>query len=297
MHCVAAARRRSALGLAAVLVAATACGGDDGSASASGGGKVALTVNVFGNFGYEQLYKQFEAAHPNITITERGTGSDLSNYTPALTKNLAAGSGAGRRGRPRRGHHDPVQGAAAELRRPRPVRRQRRQGQLPALEVRRRPVRGRQQAHRPRHRRRLAWRMCYRRDLFAKAGLPTDRDEVGQALAELGRLRRPSASSSRPRTPAPSGSTRRPTRTTRSWCRRRARTRLHLLRQEQRRSSSTPTRRSSRRTTGRSTMIGDGLSAGYKSFSDRVERRLQEGHVRDDRLPGLDARLHPGPGR
>ena len=83
------------LGLAAVLVAATACGGDDGSASASGGsGKVALTVNVFGNFGYQQLYKQFEAAHPNITITERGTGSDLSNYTPALTKNLAAGSGA-----------------------------------------------------------------------------------------------------------------------------------------------------------------------------------------------------------
>jgi len=85
------------VGLAAVLVAATACGGDDGSASASGsgGGKVALTVNVFGNFGYEQLYKQFEAAHPNITITERGTGSDLSNYTPALTKNLVAGSGAG----------------------------------------------------------------------------------------------------------------------------------------------------------------------------------------------------------
>ena len=52
------------VGLAAVLVAATACGGDDGSASASAGGKVALTVNVFGNFGYEQLYKQFEATHP-----------------------------------------------------------------------------------------------------------------------------------------------------------------------------------------------------------------------------------------
>lgn len=84
-------------GLAAILVAATGCGGDNGSASAGGGGgdKIALTVNVFGNFGYKDLYKQYEATHPNITITERGTGSDLSNYTPALTKNLAAGSGAG----------------------------------------------------------------------------------------------------------------------------------------------------------------------------------------------------------
>lgn len=95
-----ALRRRGpvALGavLATILVAATGCGGDDGSDSAGGdGGKVALTVNLFGNFGYQELYKQYEASHPNVTITERGTGSDLSNYTPALTKNLAAGSGAG----------------------------------------------------------------------------------------------------------------------------------------------------------------------------------------------------------
>ena len=84
------------LGLAAVLVVATGCGGDDDATdTASGGGNVDLTVNVFGNFGYEQLYKEFEASHPGVKITERGTGSDLSNYTPALTKNLATGSGAG----------------------------------------------------------------------------------------------------------------------------------------------------------------------------------------------------------
>ena len=92
-------RRRTAalgLGVAAVLVAATACGGDDGGSSGGGGGdKIQLTVNVFGNFGYADLYKQYMASHPNITIVERGTGSDLSNYTPALTKNLATGSGAG----------------------------------------------------------------------------------------------------------------------------------------------------------------------------------------------------------
>lgn len=84
------------LGLAAVLVVATACGGDDGDAGGSGeGDQITLTVNVFGNFGYEDLYKEFQASHPNIKIVERGTGSDLSNYTPALTRNLAAGSGAG----------------------------------------------------------------------------------------------------------------------------------------------------------------------------------------------------------
>src|SRR5215218_6037741 len=84
------------LGVAAVLVAATGCGGDTDSGGGGGAGdKIQLTVNVFGNFGYADLYKQYQASHPNITITERGTGSDLSNYTPALTKNLAAGSGAG----------------------------------------------------------------------------------------------------------------------------------------------------------------------------------------------------------
>ena len=91
-------RRTAALGLglAAVLVAATGCGGDDSDAAGGGeGGQITLTVNVFGNFGYEDLYKEFQASHPNVKIVERGTGSDLSNYTPALTKNLAAGSGAG----------------------------------------------------------------------------------------------------------------------------------------------------------------------------------------------------------
>ena len=59
------------------------------------GDQITLTVNVFGNFGYEDLYKEFQSSHPNVKIVERGTGSDLSNYTPALTRNLAAGSGAG----------------------------------------------------------------------------------------------------------------------------------------------------------------------------------------------------------
>ena len=167
-------------GLAAVLVAATACGGgNDGSASASGGGKVALTVNVFGNFGYEQLYKQFEAAHPNITITERGTGSDLSNYTPALTKNLAAGSGAG----------DVValeEGIMIQF-------KEQAQnfvdlGQYGGNDDRSNFLPWKFAGGQSADGTKLiglgtdvgSMGMCYRRDLFAKAGLPTDRDAVGK---------------------------------------------------------------------------------------------------------------------
>ena len=85
-------RRLAAVALAAATVfAATACGGDDERAD----GTITLTVDVFGQFGYEQLYRQYEATHPNVRIVERGTGSNLDEYSPKLTRCLAAGKGAG----------------------------------------------------------------------------------------------------------------------------------------------------------------------------------------------------------
>jgi cellobiose transport system substrate-binding protein len=54
-----------------------------------------LTVDVFGQFGYEELYKEYMASHPNIKIVERGTGANLDEYSPRLTQWLAAGKGAG----------------------------------------------------------------------------------------------------------------------------------------------------------------------------------------------------------
>src|SRR6476660_1321808 len=86
-------RRRLAtavLTATAVLAGATACG-DTGKGSDT----VTLTVDVFSQFGYEQLYKDYMASHPNIKIVERGTGSNLDDYSPKLTQWLAAGSGAG----------------------------------------------------------------------------------------------------------------------------------------------------------------------------------------------------------
>ena len=275
-------------GLAAVLVAATACGGDDGSASASGGGKVALTVNVFGNFGYEtalQAVRGRPSEHHDHRAGHRLGPVQLhagADQEPCRRQRCRG------RGRPRRGHHDPVQGAAAELRRPRPVRRQRRQGQLPALEVRRRPVLGRQQAHRPRHRRRRRWRMCYR-TRPVRQGRPADRPRRGrQALAELGRLRRPSASSSRPRTPA------------RSAFDAASNTYNTILVQS---AGKDPGYTYFDKSNALVIDSNPAIKQAYDRIAgdDRrravgrlqvvlrpVERRLQEGHVRDDRLPGLD---------
>ncbi len=83
-----------AVALSAVL-AATACSGDDGTASSDGdGGKITLTVDDFGTFGYQDLYKQYEARHPNIKINERNVPK-LDDYTPRLQQWIAAGAGAG----------------------------------------------------------------------------------------------------------------------------------------------------------------------------------------------------------
>ncbi|GAB3983767.1 ABC transporter substrate-binding protein [Actinoallomurus acanthiterrae] len=84
-----------AIVLSAALAAATACSGDDGkSDSNSANEKITLTVDDFGTFGYQDLYKQFMAQHPNIKVTERNVPK-LDDYTPRLQQWIAAGAGAG----------------------------------------------------------------------------------------------------------------------------------------------------------------------------------------------------------
>ncbi|GAB3806796.1 ABC transporter substrate-binding protein [Micromonospora zhanjiangensis] len=84
-------RRLAAAALAlGMLTGVAACGGTD-----SGDGQITLTVDVFSQFGYAELYKEYMASHPNIKIVERGTGTNLDDYSPKLTQWLAAGSGAG----------------------------------------------------------------------------------------------------------------------------------------------------------------------------------------------------------
>jgi cellobiose transport system substrate-binding protein len=86
-------QRRAAALLIVLMVSTTAlaaCGGGDDEA----GGDVTLRVSDFGNFGYEELYQQFEADNPGVTIVETAEG-DLGQYNTQLTQKLAAGSGAG----------------------------------------------------------------------------------------------------------------------------------------------------------------------------------------------------------
>nr|WP_030427121.1 ABC transporter substrate-binding protein [Allokutzneria albata] len=69
----------------AVLGATVACGGP-------ADGRIELTIGTFTEFGYEQLLTEYEAAHPNIKIVHNKTGQG-GPYHQALFTKLGAGSG------------------------------------------------------------------------------------------------------------------------------------------------------------------------------------------------------------
>jgi cellobiose transport system substrate-binding protein len=75
-----------ATGLTAVLLLLAAC------SSSPAAGKIQLSVATFGVFGYDSLYKEYEALHPNIEITSRVT--DFDTHHKGLATQLAAGRGA-----------------------------------------------------------------------------------------------------------------------------------------------------------------------------------------------------------
>jgi cellobiose transport system substrate-binding protein len=85
-----------ALICAGVLAVAAGCSsGTTNNASANE--KITLTVTVFGTFGYKEagLYDKYTQLHPNITVKEQGTGQGLNDENNKLNQTLAAGSGAG----------------------------------------------------------------------------------------------------------------------------------------------------------------------------------------------------------
>lgn len=86
--------RRGRIALVAALVAAMAIvsGLSVNRASASRHSNITLTVDVFGDFGYHNLYTQYEASHPGITIKE--DTEDYAAHHTALAQHLATGAGA-----------------------------------------------------------------------------------------------------------------------------------------------------------------------------------------------------------
>jgi cellobiose transport system substrate-binding protein len=87
---------RTLLTCAAVALLAgglTACGGDSSSqAPDAGSGPIELSIATFTEFGYEDLLKEYEQAHSNIKIVHRKTGQGGPFHQEMLTK-LSAGSG------------------------------------------------------------------------------------------------------------------------------------------------------------------------------------------------------------
>jgi cellobiose transport system substrate-binding protein len=92
-------RRRSGLAVAAfatVSILVSACsGGSEGEPKATEDpfAPVTLKVSTFGLFGYEKLYKQYTADHPDVKIVPI-SGPHIDKYTAALVKQISTGKGA-----------------------------------------------------------------------------------------------------------------------------------------------------------------------------------------------------------
>jgi cellobiose transport system substrate-binding protein len=86
-------RTLGAVFLAAVVAAACSSGGGGGGTSATNPNeKVRLTIGTFGDFGYKPLYQQYMKEHPNVTIVEHV--AEYNAHHETLQTRLAAGTGA-----------------------------------------------------------------------------------------------------------------------------------------------------------------------------------------------------------
>jgi cellobiose transport system substrate-binding protein len=181
-------RRWTLVALSIVVAAAVGIGYVAANASARPQA-IELRVSLFGDFGYHDLYEQYEQSHPGITIKEEI--QDYGTHHTQLAQRLATGAGA-------------ADVEAIEV------------GFIPQFTAQ--PTRFvdlRQYGATSMKSRWLAWKyaqavsrtgqviglgtdvgslaICYRKDLFAKAGLPTSRDAVSklwptwQGYVETGR--------------------------------------------------------------------------------------------------------------
>jgi len=80
--------------LGAGLLAGCADDGGDDDGSSSGGGKTTITLGLFGTQGFKEagLYKEYEKLNPNIKIQENVVERN-ENYYPALVNHLTTNSG------------------------------------------------------------------------------------------------------------------------------------------------------------------------------------------------------------
>ncbi|MFK0224951.1 extracellular solute-binding protein [Streptomyces sp. NPDC090303] len=179
---IARAARRTAARLGAVVLTGAllaACGSSTDGASGDGaGGEVTVTVDLFGSFGYKEagLYAEYEKLHPGVTIKQTDT-EDEADYWKSLQTRLAGGGGLA-----------DVQGI--EVGRIASVTQQQserfedlRTYGAEKLEDQFAPAKWAAATGKGGEVLGLGTdvgpeALCYRTDLFAKAGLPTDRTEL-----------------------------------------------------------------------------------------------------------------------
>ncbi|MFX0593845.1 extracellular solute-binding protein [Melissospora conviva] len=84
----------TAIALAAGLVAGGAACSKDTGGGADADGVVTVVLQTFGNFGYDEAIKDFEAANKDIKVDHQKMG-ELRDFQPKLVQWLTAGNGAG----------------------------------------------------------------------------------------------------------------------------------------------------------------------------------------------------------
>ncbi|MFF9200771.1 extracellular solute-binding protein [Streptomyces sp. NPDC014986] len=180
---------RKALAIAAVVSLGTGLlagcaddGGDDESGSSSGDGKTTITLGLFGTMGFKEagLYAEYEKLNPDIKIAENVVERN-ENYYPALLNHLTTNSGLQDVQAVEVGNIAEIvatQSAKLEdLSKAPGVKKSdwldwkweqatTKEGQTIGLGTDIGPM-----------------AICYRKDLFEKAGLPTDREEVAELWA------------------------------------------------------------------------------------------------------------------
>jgi cellobiose transport system substrate-binding protein len=173
----AAALTTSVLTASALLL--TGCSSDDDS-STDANGNITLTVADFGQFGYKEadLFAKYHKLHPNITVKEETTANE-QDYYPKLLQQLNTGSGLADVTGVEVGRIkevvDTQAGKFADLSKTIDVNDwvSWKEKQATAKDG---TVIGAGTDIGP-------MSLCYRKDLFQKAGLPTDREAVAKAVA------------------------------------------------------------------------------------------------------------------
>ncbi|MEU4169262.1 ABC transporter substrate-binding protein [Streptomyces sp. NPDC026665] len=156
-----------------MLVALTGCS----SGSAGSGGDITLTVATFSDFGYKPLIAAYEKSHPGITIKERV--SQLDQHHNSLATQLASGSGAADVVAIEEGYLPKFRRLSDKFTNLADYGALRRKDEyLPYKWSQATADQGKFVLGYGTDVGGLA--ICYRRDLFQRAGLPTDREDVGK---------------------------------------------------------------------------------------------------------------------